>query len=184
MACLRLKSSEPRGSSNSRTAGRLISARASATRCLWPPLRSRGNRSASSVISIISSMLQTDCCRSAGDTPRIFKLNSTFWNTDRCGKSAKLWNIIAVSRSEGGKSVTFLPVKKICPDVTSSRPPIMRSVVVLPQPLGPSMATNSPCSISALKSITAFVSPANVLQTSTKTTSRSAISNLPLFGVN
>ena len=41
--CLRsFRSSAPSGSSSSSTAGRLTSARASATRCFWPPESSRG----------------------------------------------------------------------------------------------------------------------------------------------
>ena len=47
-SCLRsLRSSAPSGSSSSSTAGRLTSARASATRCCWPPESWRGLRLAS-----------------------------------------------------------------------------------------------------------------------------------------
>ena len=49
----------------------------------------------------------------------------------------------------------------------------MRKVVVLPQPEGPSMATNSPCLSSALKSITARAPPGKVLETCSRTTSNS-----------
>src|SRR5262245_58435547 len=62
---------------------------------------------------------------------------------------------------------------KILPSVASSRPPIMRSVVVLPQPDGPSMATNSPCRNSAVKSMTARAPPGNVFDTCSRTTSNS-----------
>src|SRR5215831_14123473 len=62
---------------------------------------------------------------------------------------------------------------KILPSVASSRPPIMRSVVVLPQPDGPSMATNSPCRNSALKSMTARAPPGKVFDTCSRTTSNS-----------
>jgi hypothetical protein len=47
-------------------------------------------------------------------------MDSTFWNTVRWGNSAKLWNIIEVSRSAGGRSVTSLPAMKILPSVVSN----------------------------------------------------------------
>ena len=45
------------------------------------------------------------------------------------------------------------------PSVGSSKPPIMRSVVVLPQPDGPSSAKKRPCSISSDRLSTATTSP-------------------------
>src|SRR5882762_6168091 len=50
---------------------------------------------------------------------------------------------MAMSRSFGGTSFTTLPPMAISPSVMSSRPAIMRSVVVLPQPDGPTSTTNS-----------------------------------------
>src|SRR6201989_951146 len=47
------------------------------------------------------------------------------------------------SRWLGGTPTTSLPYRRICPSVGSSKPPIMRSVVVFPQPDGPSRETNS-----------------------------------------
>ena len=47
----------------------------------------------------------------------------------------------------------------------------MRRVVVLPQPLGPSIDTNSPCTKSAEKSMTAWVSSPKVLDTLRRATS-------------
>src|SRR5262249_43429603 len=41
------------------------------------------------------------------------------------------------------------------PDATGTKPAIIRKVVVLPQPLGPSSTTSSPCSIVSEKSRTA-----------------------------
>ena len=159
IAWRRLKSSDPSGSSSRSTVGLLISARAKATRCCWPPDRPPGRRSAKVVSPTISSISHTRRSRAAFSMPFIFRLNSTFWNTVRWGNSAKLWNIIEVSRRAGGRSVTSFPAMTIVPSDTSSRPPIIRNVVVLPQPDGPSMATNSPCSISALKSMTARAPP-------------------------
>ena len=48
------------------------------------------------------------------------------------------------SRSDAGRSVTSRPAMKTRPLVGASRPAIMRSVVVLPQPLGPSSVVSVP----------------------------------------
>ena len=48
------------------------------------------------------------------------------------------------SRSNGGWRVTSAPWSRIRPSVGSSKPAIIRSVVVLPEPDGPSIEKNSP----------------------------------------
>ena len=48
---------------------------------------------------------------------------------------------------------------QISPSVGASKPAIMRSVVVLPQPEGPSSVTNSPSAISRFMSLTASAMP-------------------------
>ena len=48
------------------------------------------------------------------------------------------------SRSNGGSLVTSWPSSRTRPLVGSSKPAIMRSVVVLPDPDGPSIEKNSP----------------------------------------
>ena len=50
---------------------------------------------------------------------------------------------MAMSRSFGGTSLTTWSSMAISPSVMSSRPAIMRSVVDLPQPDGPTSTTNS-----------------------------------------
>src|SRR3954462_15353707 len=50
---------------------------------------------------------------------------------------------MAMSRSLGGTSFTTVSPMITSPSVMSSRPAIMRSVVVLPQPEGPTSTTNS-----------------------------------------
>src|ERR1700733_15566880 len=57
---------------------------------------------------------------------------------------------MAMSRSLGGRSLTISPPIKMSPEVSSSRPAIMRSVVDLPQPEGPTSTTNSLSGISRL----------------------------------
>ena len=57
-------------------------------------------------------------------------------------------------RRSGGTTApgddTTLPPTRICPASGSIKPAIIRSVVVLPQPEGPSKHTNSPCSTARL----------------------------------
>src|ERR1700740_1804901 len=50
---------------------------------------------------------------------------------------------MAMSRSLGGRSLTIWPPIMISPAVVSSSPAIMRKVVLLPQPEGPTSTTNS-----------------------------------------
>ena len=74
------------------------------------------------------------------------------------------------SRLYGGSPTTSRSPRKIRPDVGSSKPPIIRSVVVLPHPDGPSSAKNEPRGISSETRSTARTS-ANSLTTSTSRTS-------------
>src|SRR5437868_4014757 len=69
---------------------------------------------------------------------------------------------MAMSRSIGARLFTTLPSMLISPELISSRPATMRSVVVLPQPEGPTSTTNSRSRISRFTSLTACV-PSNFL---------------------
>ena len=64
-----------------------------------------------------------------------------------------------MSRSLGGMSLTTLSPMERTPVVMSSSPAIIRRLVVLPQPDGPTKTMNSPSWISRLKSSTAVTSP-------------------------
>src|SRR5213594_846245 len=70
---------------------------------------------------------------------------------------AMVFQNYAMSRSIGARSFTTLPSMLISPEVMSSRPATMRSVVVLPQPDGPTSTTNSWSWISRFTSLTAWV---------------------------
>src|SRR5690606_25795695 len=61
----------------------------------------------------------------------------------------------------GVRRVTSRPSTRIVPDVGCSKPAIMRSVVVLPQPLGPSSVSNSPRLTVSVRSSTASVDGAD-----------------------
>ena len=80
-----------------------------------------------------------------------------------------------MSRWLAVSQVTSLPSIYTLPSVTASKPEIMRSVVVLPQPEGPSSATNSPLRMVRSIGFTAHASP-NFLATCLS--SISAISSL------
>ena len=56
---------------------------------------------------------------------------------------------MAMSRSLAGTSLTTRPSIDSVPDEIDSSPAIMRSVVDLPQPDGPSSTMNSPCATSS-----------------------------------
>src|SRR4051794_40727516 len=73
-----------------------------------------------------------------------------------------------MSRSLARRMVTSSPPSRIFPPVGSSSPAIMRKVVVLPQPDGPSMTKNSPSSTTKLESWTATKSPNSFLRCSTR----------------
>src|ERR1035437_6639248 len=72
---------------------------------------------------------------------------------------------MAMSRSRGGTSLTTSPPIQISPAVISSRPAIMRNVVDLPQPEGPTSTTNSWSAISRSMPFTAWTSPSYSLTT-------------------
>ena len=55
---------------------------------------------------------------------------------------------MAMSRSFGATELTSLPSMRISPSLTLSSPAIIASSVDLPQPEGPTSATNSPVSAS------------------------------------
>src|SRR3546814_8754204 len=69
--------------------------------------------------------------------------------------SARFCHTNGVSRSQVLKSLMRWPLSRISPSVGWSRPASMRRVVVLPQPLDPIMARNSPSPISRLMDSTA-----------------------------
>ena len=73
----------------------------------------------------------------------------------------------------GETQVTSSPSRKTRPESASSNPAITRSVVVLPQPLGPSIEKNSPAGISRVTSLTARTSPKSLINRSTTIMGRS-----------
>src|SRR5580704_17318555 len=67
-------------------------------------------------------------------------------------------------RRPGGTWLMSIPLKHILPAVGCSMPEIMFIVVVLPQPDGPSSATNSLSLMVKVRSLTAFIEPKNFVR--------------------
>lgn len=84
--------------------------------------------------------------------------NSMFFATDRCGNSAYPWNTMPTLRLCTGTLVTSRAPNDTRPEVGAMKPAIIRKVVVLPQPLGPSSASSSPSRMSSDTSSTATTS--------------------------
>ena len=77
-------------------------------------------------------------------TPWHFSGKPMLLRTFMCGYSANSWNTKPMSRCDARLKVTSSPSSSILPDEGSSSPAIIRNVVVLPQPEGPSSTKNSP----------------------------------------
>ena len=167
LSCSR-RSRSPSGSSSRSAFGFVTSTRASATRCCCPPESALGFRSARGVRPTTSSASNARFRRSSFPTPCILRPNSTFESTDRCGKRAKCWKTVVVGRLCGGRSTSDSPSRTMSPELGNSWPPIIRSVVVLPQPDGPSRTTYSPWSTCRLTSSTATMPPGKTLVSPTR----------------
>ncbi len=68
------------------------------------------------------------------------------------------------SRFWGGVEVTSSPPTITVPEVGSVKPAIIRSVVVLPQPEGPSSEKNSPDAMSRSRSLTTVSLPNSLVR--------------------
>ncbi len=162
------------GSSSNRTSGSLTSARPSATRCCWPPESRGAGRSCRPSRPRLCSIVMTLSRISAGGSrlPRSGK--AIFSKTFMCGQIAYDWNTMPIRRLSGGNKmpcstdVTSRSPTRTSPASGRSSPAIMRSVVVLPQPLGPSRVSIEPLSTSKLTSSTAGTLPKSFRRPATR----------------
>ena len=152
-------SSAPSGSSIMKASGWRTMARPSATRWRSPLVKPETEDLSKCVICSVAAACATRVSISARGMPCDTSGKAMFWRTDICGYSANIWNTNAISRAEARLNVTSSPPKKICPSVGNSSPAIMRRVVVLPQPEGPSRQKNSPSLTTKDESFTATKSP-------------------------
>src|ERR1700709_2866523 len=86
-----------------------------------------------------------------------------------------------ISRSRGGTSLTTSPSIQISPEVISSSPAIIRNVVDLPQPDGPTSTTNSWSEISRSIPFTAWTPPSYSL-TTLRTDTSAMVAPFPRLG--
>ena len=82
---------------------------------------------------------------SSGVRPANVAPKATFSKAVFHGKRASDWNKKPIP---GGTDVTKLPFTETLPEVAGKSPETKRNRVLLPQPLGPMMATNSPLAMS------------------------------------
>src|SRR5215831_1091572 len=113
-------------------------------------------------------------------TPLRRSPKATLSNTFMCGNSAYDWNTMLTSRLCGGVLVTSLPCRRTVPVVGSSNPAIIRIVVVLPQPDGPSREKNSPSWMATSMPLTAVTT--SPCDRNSLTTPRSSIAGMPMPG--
>ena len=146
----------------------LTSALASATRCCWPPESWVERRSANSASRTTSSMSIARRRASPAGTFLERSPKATFSTIDMCGNRAYCWKTVLTLRRYGGTFDTSTPSSRTLPDVGSSKPAIILSRVVLPQPDGPSIEKNSPRAIEKSARSTATKLP-NSLRTASRT---------------
>ena len=142
--CLRILASRaPRGSSRRRTFGSLTRALAMATRCCCPPERSVTSLFSKPSSPTIFSILFTFCSMTVLSTFFRFSPKPMFSATFKWGKRAYFWNTVLTSLLYGGSLEISIPLNSTSPSLGSSKPAMIRRVVVFPHPLGPKSVRNS-----------------------------------------
>ncbi len=130
-------------------AGSVTSARATATRCCWPPDSSLGRWSARSVRPTVASAAMARSRRSARRTPAYTSGSSTLRQAGSVASRLNCWNTKPMKRLRTSASWsssserTSWPARRNVPLVGTSRQPRMFISVDLPEPDGPVTATNS-----------------------------------------
>src|SRR5579862_207829 len=156
-----ISSSAAKGSSMRRRLGLVTSARAIETRIFMPPDSSRGKARAKPPSPTSSSA--ACACASAPDARFRSNGRRTLSMTRAQGMSVGSWKTNPISRPSG---------RTMLPALGRARPAMMRRIVLLPQPEGPSRLRNSPgCSARSTPS-SASVPLAKRLVTRSRATSR------------
>ena len=154
-----LRSSADSGSSRRSTSGCLARARASATRCCWPPDSWLGRRAPRSERRTRLSAACTLCVTSSFGSLSICSPKAMFWATVMWGKSAYDWKTVLTRRFQTGIPSIRSPRSRISPASGDSSPAMQRSRVVFPQPDGPSNTMNEPSATLRLTLSRAWTSP-------------------------
>jgi hypothetical protein len=146
-------SSDANGSSRRRSRGSRTSARASAARCASPPESVPGQ---ASIRWDSPTSAKAASARRRASPPE--RPSATFRQTRFHGRRRGSWNTTA--RADG--TATSWPS-------AASRPARVRRSVVLPEPLRPRSATNSPCAISRSRPSSTVVAPKRRVKVWTRT---------------
>src|SRR6201995_5009222 len=157
------------GSSNSITFGFMVSARAIATRCCWPPdiwpgyfwaccgILTRSRYFMAIASASFCGMLRTQIGASV-----------QFSRTVRCGNRLKLWNTMPTSRRTSSTRRRFgpssMPSTTISPSWNSSSALMQRISVDLPEPDGPQITMRSPLPTVRSMSRSTWKSPYHLLR--------------------
>ncbi|MNT36244.1 hypothetical protein D3C72_1723150 [compost metagenome] len=152
------------GSSKSMILGFMARPRAIATRCCWPPESRVGKAPALWRMPTRSSRSIASASAWARVTPRTFMgANVTLSSTVMCGNRLKPWKTMPISARSLLMSVrgecTSKPSTTRLPEEISSMRLMQRSMVLLPEPLGPITTTFWPASIVRLRSHSTWVAP-------------------------
>ena len=163
-SALAFESRLPVGSSAKTTAGLETSARATATRCCWPPESSEGRW----VRRSSSPTVRTSCSShsASGLRPAIDSGSTRFSSAVRTGSRLKNWKTKpslsrrSLVRSPSSRAVISSPSRVTVPEVGLSRPARMCIRVDLPDPDGPMIAVKCPRSKPVLTSTRASTAAA------------------------
>ena len=168
---VRWASSAARGSSMSSSRGRAASARAIATRCCWPPESWSARIYALSrmpTLSSDSSALSLSSLRNAPSSTRQKGISgtqaeSTFLITVVRVTRLNDWNTMPTSARRLASSLPScgngLPSMRISPESMVSNRLMVRHIVDLPEPDGPTMTSTSPLRTVRLMSLSTCRSP-------------------------
>ena len=138
------------GSSASTSAGAVTSARASPTRCCWPPLSSAGRWCARSCKPRSSSNASTRRARSRAESGSSVNGSATFSAAVSTGTRLCAWktNPTFATRKRVHRAAdmrpTFTAPIQTSPQVGTSSPPRRARSVLLPLPEGPTIAQSAP----------------------------------------
>ncbi len=150
-------SSAPVGSSANTTSGRVMSARAIATRCCWPPESCEGRSPRR-----LSSPTRAAISRTAerrGLRPSSRSGSAMFWATVSDGSRLKAWNTNPIRsrrrivNPRSLRSARPVPPSATLPEVGRSSPAATFRNVLLPEPDGPMIAVKDPGDSAALNPV-------------------------------
>jgi hypothetical protein len=152
------------GSSNSMTMGSMLSARAMATRCCWPPESWPGYLSLWGIKPTRSSIFRPRALASVVLRRSTLTCASVrFSVTLRCGNSSKCWKTMPTRARSLGRFVfgftSEIPSTTMSPCWIGSSALTVLISVDLPEPDGPQTTTTSPLTMRALQSASTWKLP-------------------------